>query len=151
MQIEGAVALVTGANRGLGRRFAQQLVARGAAKVYAAVRDPATLDLEGVEPLRLDITDPGAVRPAAAQAGDVTILVNNAGIATGANLVTGDPDAIRAEMDTHFFGTLHMVRAFAPVLAAQGGGAILNVLSALSWFSLTAAPPIARRSRRNGA
>ena len=135
MQIEGAVALVTGANRGLGRHFAQQLVARGAAKVYAAVRDPFTLDLQGVVPLRLDITDRESVRAAAAEAGDVAILVNNAGIATGANLVTGDPDAIRAEMDTHFFGTLDMVRAFAPALAANGGGAILNVLSALSWFS----------------
>lgn len=135
MRIEGAVALVTGANRGLGRHFARQLVERGAAKVYAAVRDPGKLDLDGVTPLRLDITDPASVRAAAEQARDVSILVNNAGIATGANLVTGDPDAIRAEMDTHFFGTLHMVRAFAPVLAANGGGAILNVLSVLSWLT----------------
>lgn len=135
MQIEGAVALVTGANRGIGRHFARQLVERGAAKVYATARDPGSIDLPGVTPLRLDITDPASIAAAAAQAGDVTLLVNNAGIATGANLVTGDLADVRAEFETHFFGTLGVVRAFAPILAANGGGAVLNVLSALSWFS----------------
>jgi NAD(P)-dependent dehydrogenase (short-subunit alcohol dehydrogenase family) len=135
LQIAGSVALVTGANRGLGRHFVQQLRDRGAARVYATARNPESVDVDGVERLALDITDPDQVARAAAVAGDVTLLVNNAGISTRANLVTGDLASIRREVDTHFYGTLAMVRAFAPVLARNGGGAILNVLSALSWFS----------------
>ncbi|RIQ17822.1 SDR family oxidoreductase [Jiangella rhizosphaerae] len=133
--LDGAVALVTGANRGLGRHFAEQLLRRGAARVYAAARRPESVDLPGVVPLRLDITDDAAVRAAAARAGDVTLVVNNAGISAWTNLLTSDLDAIRREMETNFWGTLGMVRAFAPVLAANGGGAILNVLSAQSWFA----------------
>ena len=133
MKLDGSTALVTGANRGLGKQFARQLVERGA-KVYATARNPEHIDLAGVETLPLDITDSAAVA-AARVASDVTLLVNNAGIATYQNLVTGDLEKIRLELETHFFGTLSMVRAFAPILAANGGGAILNVLSALSWFS----------------
>lgn len=135
MKIANSVALVTGANRGLGLHFARQLRERGAAKVYATARDAGSIDLPGVEVLPLDITDAASVAAAAAAAGDVTLLVNNAGIITGENLVTGDPAAIRRELDTNFYGTLEMVRAFAPVLAANGGGAILNVLSSMSWVS----------------
>ena len=135
MDITGSVALVTGANRGLGRHFAQQLLERGAAKVYATSRRPELIDVPGVEVLRLDITDPESVAVAAAAAGDVSLVVNNAGISTYTNLVTGDLADIRREMDTHFYGTLGVVRAFAPVLARNGGGGIVNVLSALSWFS----------------
>ncbi len=134
MDIDGSVALVTGANRGIGRHFASQLLERGAAKVYATARRPERVDLPGVEVLRLDITDPDSVAAAVAAAGDVTLLVNNAGISTGTNLL-GDLDKVRLEMETHYFGTLSVVRAFAPILAAAGGGAIVNVLSALSWFS----------------
>lgn len=134
MQITGSVALVTGANRGLGREYARQLVERGAT-VYAAARRPSSIDLDGVVPLQLDITDPEQVAAAAQRAGDVTLLVNNAGIATGVDLVTGDLDLARREMDTHFWGTASMLRAFAPVLGRNGGGAVVNVLSALSWFS----------------
>ncbi|MFI5912561.1 SDR family oxidoreductase [Dactylosporangium sp. NPDC051541] len=132
MQINGSVALVTGANRGLGRHFVQQLLDRGAKKVYATARDITKIDIPGVLPVPLDITDPSQVAAAAAAAPDVTLLVNNAGISTSTNLVTGDLADIHAELDTHFFGTLSMIRAFAPVLQ---GGAILNVLSAMSWFS----------------
>lgn len=132
MQISGAIALVTGANRGLGREFVTQLVSRGATKVYATARRPELIDIPGVETLRLDITDPASIRAAAEAAGDVTLLINNAGVSTGANLISGDLDLIRKEMDTHFWGTLGMIRAFAPRLS---GGAILNVLSALSWFA----------------
>ncbi|MFC3500598.1 SDR family oxidoreductase [Micromonospora krabiensis] len=139
MKINGSVALVTGANRGIGRHFTQQLLERGAAKVYATARHPERIDIPGVETLRLDITDPEQVAAAAAAASDVTLLVNNAGISTGTNLVTGDLATVRLEMDTHFYGTLSMVRAFAPVLARNGGGAILNVLSALSWFAFDGA------------
>jgi NAD(P)-dependent dehydrogenase (short-subunit alcohol dehydrogenase family) len=135
MDIAGSTALVTGANRGIGRHFAQQLVQRGAAKVYATARRPDLVDVPGVEVLALDITDPDSVAAAAAVADDVTLVVNNAGSNTFSNLVTGDLAAVRLDMETHFFGTLHMVRAFAPVLAAGGGGAIVNVLSALSWFA----------------
>lgn len=126
-------ALITGANRGLGRHFAAELLDRGAT-VYAAAREPAAIDLPGVRPLALDVTDPDAVAAAAAVAGDVDLLVNNAGISTGAPLL-GDLDAVRAEMDVNFWGALSMVRAFAPVLAANGGGAVVNVASALSWFA----------------
>ena len=132
MQISGSIALVTGANRGLGREFATQLLARGAAKVYATARSVEKVDIPGAEVLPLDITDPGSVAAAARAAADVTLLINNAGVSTGANLVTGDLDLLRREMDTHFWGTLGMIRAFAPSLS---GGAILNVLSALSWFA----------------
>lgn len=125
-------ALVTGANRGLGRRFATELVARGA-KVYAAARRPETIDIPGVVPVALDITDPDSVRRAAEVAADVNILVNNAGVSTQSDLLSGDIADIRLEMDTHYFGTLGVTRAFAPVIEANGGGAILNVLSVLSW------------------
>ncbi|RWZ64463.1 SDR family NAD(P)-dependent oxidoreductase [Labedella populi] len=134
MDISTSVALVTGANRGIGREFARVLVERGAT-VYATARRPESIDLEGARPLRLDITDPDSVAAAAAVATDVTLLINNAGITTGNDLVSGDLERIRLELDTHFWGTLSMVRAFAPVLAANGGGAIANVLSALSWFT----------------
>ncbi len=126
-------ALVTGANRGLGRQLAAELVARGA-KVYAAARRPEAVDLPGVVPIELDITDPESVRRAAANAGDVTVLVNNAGISTRAGLLTGPMEDIRLEMETHYFGTLNVVREFVPVIENNGGGAVLNILSVLSWY-----------------
>ncbi|WP_179806470.1 SDR family oxidoreductase [Micromonospora purpureochromogenes] len=135
MDISATTALVTGANRGFGRALARELLARGAT-VYAAARNPDLIDLPGARPLALDITDPASVAAAAATAGDVTLLVNNAGSSTGADLLTGDLDQIRLEMETHYLGTLSVVRAFAPVLERNGGGTILNVLSALSWFAL---------------
>jgi NAD(P)-dependent dehydrogenase (short-subunit alcohol dehydrogenase family) len=137
MRIEGSTALVTGANRGLGRHFAEELLARGAS-VYAGARDPGSVDLPGVTPVALDITDPASVAAAAAATGDVTLLINNAGSSTGAGLLDGPLADVELEMNTHFFGTLAVTRAFAPQLAAGGGGAILNVLSALSWISFPA-------------
>ena len=133
MSTEQITALVTGANRGLGRQFAVQLVERGA-KVYAAARRPETIDAPGVIPVQLDITDPESVARAAAAAGDVTVLINNAGVSTGASLLTGPMDDVRQEMETHYFGTLNVTRAFAPIIEANGGGSILNVLSVLSWY-----------------
>src|SRR5215218_10125846 len=114
MDIHDAVAVVTGANRGLGRQFAAQLLEQGAAKVYAAARDPRSVDLPGVVPLRLDITDPASVADAARTAADATLLVNNAGISTHTRLTDGDLADIRLEMETGFFGTLAVTRAFAP-------------------------------------
>jgi NAD(P)-dependent dehydrogenase (short-subunit alcohol dehydrogenase family) len=137
MRIEGSTALVTGANRGLGRRLAEELLARGA-KVYAGARNPGSVGLAGVIPIALDITDPASVAAAADATGDVSLLVNNAGSSTGAGLLDGSLADIELEMNTHFFGTLAMTRAFAPQLAAAGGGAILNVLSVLSWVSFPA-------------
>jgi NAD(P)-dependent dehydrogenase (short-subunit alcohol dehydrogenase family) len=134
MRIEGKTALVTGANRGLGRHLATQLRDRGA-NVYAAARNPATVDLPGVTPIALDVTDPASVAAAAAATSGVAILVNNAGSSTGSSLVTGDLPNIRLEMDTHFFGTLAVARAFAPQLTAHDESAMLNVLSGLSWIS----------------
>ncbi|MEU6092709.1 SDR family oxidoreductase [Streptomyces sp. NPDC047085] len=133
MELKSATAVVTGANRGLGRRLAEQLVQRGA-KVYAAARRPESVDLEGVTPLRLDVTDEATIREAARVASDATLLINNAGISLGTRLITGDLTAVHAEMDTNFYGPLAVTRAFAPVIEANGGGAVLNVASVLSWW-----------------
>jgi NAD(P)-dependent dehydrogenase (short-subunit alcohol dehydrogenase family) len=133
MHITGATALVTGANRGLGRAFVRALHERGVKKVYAAVRNPAAVVDDTA--VRLDLTDPASIEEAARVAGDVDLLINNAGNATGAHLLTGDLADVRLEMETHYFGTLNVVRAFAPVLARNGGGAVLNVLSARSWVT----------------
>jgi NAD(P)-dependent dehydrogenase (short-subunit alcohol dehydrogenase family) len=136
VKIAGSVVLVTGANRGMGPHYVEQLRERGAAKVYATARRPETVDQPGAEVLTLDVTDPESVRAAAAVATDVTFVINNAGISTHQSLVTGDLSKIREELETHLFGALSVVREFAPVLAANGGGAVLNVLSAMSWFSV---------------
>lgn len=133
MTTENVTALVTGANRGLGRKFAADLLERGA-KVYAGARRPETIDLPGVVPIQLDITDPESVRRAAEQASDVNVVVNNAGVSTRATLLDGSLDDIRLEMETHYFGTLNVIRAFAPVIERNGGGSLLNVLSVLSWL-----------------
>jgi short-subunit dehydrogenase len=140
MRIEKSVAFVTGANRGLGREFTRALLERGAAKVYGGARDPHTITEPGVVPVALDITDPGAVAAAAALAGDVTLLINNAGTSSGGSLLTAsDSDRIRSDFNTNVFGTADVARAFAPILGANGGGAMLNVLSALSFVTLPAA------------
>ncbi|NHC42492.1 SDR family oxidoreductase [Bacillus sp. MM2020_1] len=134
MKISEQVAFVTGANRGFGRHLALELLSRGA-KVYASARNPESIDIPGVIPVKLDITNPQEVAAAAMVAKDVTLLINNAGSSTGASLIDGDLDKIHLEFNTHFFGTLSMVRTFAPILANNGGGSILNILSALSWVS----------------
>lgn len=135
MKIESATALVTGANRGLGRALAAELLSRGAT-VYAAARQPELVDLPGARPIALDVTDPTSVTAAANVAGDVNLLINNAGSSTGADLLTGDLEKIKLELDTHFFGTLSVTRAFAPAIVANGGGTVLNILSVLSWLTL---------------
>jgi NAD(P)-dependent dehydrogenase (short-subunit alcohol dehydrogenase family) len=136
MKIQDSVALVTGANRGLGLAFTQALQAAGARKVYAAARDPASIRQEGVEAIRLDVTRPDEVAAAARLLGDVTLVVNNAGILRGSGFLGDDGlVAARAEFETNFFGPLLVARAFAPILARNGGGAIVNVLSALSLVS----------------
>jgi NAD(P)-dependent dehydrogenase (short-subunit alcohol dehydrogenase family) len=137
MEIEGSVALVTGANRGLGASFCRQLLERGAAKVYAGARDPGSVIQPGVVPIQLDVTSPDDIAAAAAQCDDLTLLVNNAGIGTGTPALSdGALEAARREFETNVFGPLALTGAFAPVLAANGGGAVVNVLSVLSWLSV---------------
>ena len=136
MEIDGAVCLVTGANRGLGEAYVRALLGTGAAKVYAGARVPESITVAGVTPVGLDITDGGQVERAAELCADVTVLINNAGINLGTRpLADNALDAARREMETNYFGTLNMCRAFAPILAKNGGGALVNVLSVLSWFA----------------
>jgi len=139
MKIRDSVAFVTGANRGIGREFVRELLAAGARKVYAAARDPQDLDIARVEAIRLDVTKPEAVAAAAGRCGDVNLLINNAGIALWKGFLADDSvRAARAEMETNYFGPLEVSRAFAPVLARNGGGAIINMLSLLSWVAVPA-------------
>jgi NAD(P)-dependent dehydrogenase (short-subunit alcohol dehydrogenase family) len=134
--LRGAVALVTGANRGIGRAFAQELIARGAAKVYAGARDPGTVQDPRLIPVRLDVTDPEQIAAAADACGDVNLLINNAGVfRTGPLLGTPTIQNAREEIETNLFGTLSMTRAFAPILGRNGGGAIVNTLSVLSFIN----------------
>ncbi|MDI1261470.1 SDR family oxidoreductase [Aquabacterium sp.] len=136
MKLNNAVVLITGANRGLGLAFAQEALVRGARKVYAGARDPASVTLPGVIPVKLDVTDPADVARVAAELGDVTLLINNAGIAnTGGFLAPNSVESARAHMETNFFGPLRLSQAFASVLAANGGGGIINVLSVVSWIN----------------
>jgi NAD(P)-dependent dehydrogenase (short-subunit alcohol dehydrogenase family) len=135
MKIEGSTALVTGANRGLGAAIAQALVEAGA-KVYGSARHTASITNPEVIPVLLDVTNPDHIANAARTCSDVSIVVNNAGIGrSSASLASDAVDAARAEMETNFFGPLQIARAFAPVLRANGGGALVNILSVLSFLS----------------
>jgi len=136
MNLDNATVLITGANRGLGLAFAREALARGARKVYAGARDPAAITLPGVVPIRLDVTNADDVAAAARACGDVTLLINNAGIAAPGGFIGDDSiAAAQRHLDTNFFGPLRLTQAFAPILAANGGGAILNVLSIASWIN----------------
>ena len=138
MYIHDSVAVVTGSNRGLGKEFVAQLLERGASKVYATARTPERVQIPGVTPLGLDVTDPDSIARAAAVARDATVIINNAGISTRTSVIDGDLAQIELEMLTNFYGPLRVTRAFAPILASNGGWAILNVLSVLSWLHLPA-------------
>src|SRR5262245_32365916 len=136
MKIHNAVALVTGANRGIGLAFSRELLMRGARKVYGGARDPASITLPGVEPLRLDVTRTDEITAAVARAGDVTLVINNAGIgAVGGFLARDREEVTRRMFETNFFGMLRVSQAFAPALKENGGGALLNVLSIASWVN----------------
>ncbi|MFP2925701.1 SDR family oxidoreductase [Pyxidicoccus sp. 3LG] len=139
MKIQNAVALVTGANRGLGLAFAKALLERGASKVYAAAREPSSISIPGVVPVRLDVTQPEQIAALTRDLRDVTLLINNAGIAKSAGLLGANAlTAARAELETNYLGPLATSQAFAPILANHGGGAIINVLSVLSWVAFPA-------------
>ena len=136
MNIANAVVFVTGANRGLGLALVHALLAKGARKVYAGVRDPASLKAPGAIPVRLDVTDAASVAAAAQACGDVDLLINNAGVAHMVDYL--DATAIErghAMFETNFFGVLRMSQAFTPVLRANGGGALVNILSVASWVN----------------
>jgi NAD(P)-dependent dehydrogenase (short-subunit alcohol dehydrogenase family) len=135
MKIENAVVLVTGGNRGLGKAFVAEALVRGAHRVYAAARDPKTVTTPGAEPLALDVTDPDSVAAAAQAAGDVTLLVNNAGALVGADYLRSEIADVRREFETNFYGPLLVTRAFVPAIVANGGGHLLNVHSVLSWYA----------------
>jgi NAD(P)-dependent dehydrogenase (short-subunit alcohol dehydrogenase family) len=137
MRINGSVAFVTGGNRGLGLAFVEELRARGASKVYAGVRRPEAFDVPGVEVVGVDVTDADSVREAADRCGDVTLLINNAGIGS-LNDGALDPSfaqTCRDIFETNFYGMVHASQAFSPVISRCGGGAIVNVLSDAAWFS----------------
>lgn len=136
MRIEGSVTLVTGANRGIGKAFAEELLDRGAAKVYGAARDITTVTGPRLVPVELDVSDPSAVAAAAADLADVEIVVNNAGIAVPGLALSATLDDARAQIDVNYLGLASMTQAFAPVLAANGGGAFVNMLSVASWASV---------------
>jgi len=137
MKIENAVVLVTGANRGIGLAFVSELLARGARKVYAAARDPSSIAPQpGVQALRLDVNNPEDVAAAATLASDVTLVINNAGIAQPGGFMAEDSEEVmRRIFETNVFGVLRVSKAFAPVLQVNGGGALLNVLSVASWVN----------------
>ena len=134
MRVKGSTALVTGSNRGIGKAFVEGLLTGGAKKVYAGARKPESVTVKGAVPIRLDITKADEVAAAAKACSDVDLLINNAGIAAASALI-GAPNTAdaRGMMETNYFGTLNMCRAFAPVLKSNGGGALVNILSIASW------------------
>ncbi|MDX3761885.1 SDR family oxidoreductase [Streptomyces mirabilis] len=139
MRIHDKTALVTGANRGIGRAFARELAEHGAT-VYAAARRPELITDPGVVPIQMDVTDPASITKAAEAVGDLSLLVNNAGTAFAAPVLTASLDDARREMEVNYFGTWAVTQAFAPALARNDGGAVINMLSAASWLALEQAP-----------
>jgi len=131
--IEGTTALVTGGQRGLGKAIVDELLARGAVKVYATARAPRPSDDPRVVPLALEVTDADSVAALVAQTGDTSIVVNNAGASGAGPFTATDLDAVRAVFETNFFGALRIAQAYTPILGANGGGVLVDIHSALSW------------------
>lgn len=136
MKIENSVAIVTGTNRGLGKAYVEALLEAGVAKVYAGAREPSDAVDSRVIPIRLDVTSRTDVESAARRCQDVNIVINNAGVMLKSPMLAEGSDvSMRREMEVNVFGVLAMMRAFAPILAKNGGGAIANMLSVVSWFT----------------
>jgi NAD(P)-dependent dehydrogenase (short-subunit alcohol dehydrogenase family) len=136
VELKQATVLVTGANGGLGTEFVTQALGLGASKVYAAARNPREWGDERIVPLRLDVTDEESIAAAVRQASDVDVVINNAGTLLPGRLLDQSISDIRSLMDTNVYGPLLVTKAFAPVLASRGGGAVLNVHSVLSWLAI---------------
>jgi NAD(P)-dependent dehydrogenase (short-subunit alcohol dehydrogenase family) len=135
--LNGAVVLVTGANGGIGTHFVHDALARGASKVYATARTPRTWEDERIVPLTLDVTDPASIKAAVEAAGDVTVLINNAGASvSSAGILTHTTEEIRTNVETNFLGPLFLARAFAPILSANDESVIIDIHSALSWYAV---------------
>lgn len=145
-RLDGRTVLITGANGGLGAEFVRQALARGAKRVYATARTPHPWEDPRIVALPLDLTDPPSIVAAARTASDVDLLVNNAAIAPAEDrsVLTGDEGVARDVVETNLFGTLRVAKAFAPVLAANGGGAMLNVLSLSAWLPLPTAYAVSK-------
>jgi NAD(P)-dependent dehydrogenase (short-subunit alcohol dehydrogenase family) len=136
MKLKDSVVLITGANRGIGLAFAKAALARGARRVYAGARDPSQISLPGATPLEFDVTSATDIAAAAKSCGDVTLVINNAGIGRPGSLLLPDAiETVRTHLETNLFGILRTMQAFAPILAKNGGGAFLNVLSVASWIN----------------
>lgn len=134
--IKGSKVLITGANRGLGKAYAEAFVAAGAAEVFGGARNPDSISVPGVTPVALDITDAADIAHAVEQCGDINILVNNAGLMhTSPAVAAVSESAAREEMEVNYFGTLAMSRAFAPILANHGGGTLVNMVSVAAWYA----------------
>lgn len=135
VSIKGSTALVTGGQRGLGKAFVSELLARGATKVYATARIPEASDDPRIVPVPLDVTDSASVAALADRAGDVSIVINNAGVGGAGPLLSTDIDEMRATFETNLFGAIRVAQAFAPTLQRNGGGALVDIHSALSWIA----------------
>ena len=136
MQIQDSTVLITGANRGIGKAFADALLDRGATKVYAAVRDVATVTDPRLLPIQLDVSDPDRVAAVARELDDVQVVVNNAGVLHVSVPLSASLDTARVELETNYLSLVSMTHAFAPVLERNGGGAFVNVLSVYSWVAM---------------
>ncbi len=133
VNIKGSTVVVTGGQRGLGKSIVDELLARGAAKVYATARSPRPSDDPRLVSVELDVTNPESVAALAITASDADIVVNNAGVLGAAKLLDSDIDEVRAVFETNYFGALRVAKAFAPILAENGGGALVDISSVLSW------------------
>ena len=133
VNVKGSTVVVTGGQRGLGKAIVEELLQRGAAKVYATARSPKPSDDPRVVSVALDVTDPGSVAALAVTASDASIVVNNAGTLGAPKLLSADIEEVREVFETNYFGALRVAKAFGPVLAANGGGALVDIHSVLSW------------------
>lgn len=143
MNLSHTIALVTGANGGIGSHFVEQLLQLNVAKIYVCARtlnklnDLVALDPARIIPVELDVTDAQSVDAVAAQCSDVSLLINNAGTSLNQGIISApDLESARAEIEVNYFGMAAMCRAFAPILKQQGGGAIVNILSLLGKVNL---------------
>jgi len=135
VHIGGSTIVVTGGQRGIGKAIVEELLRRGAAKVYATARNPRAADDPRIVTVPLEVTDAESVAALAATAADANIVINNAGIAGALSFLGSDIDEVREQFETNFFGALRVAKAFAPILAANGGGALVDVASVLSWVA----------------